>query len=79
MANTKVDVAKMSELDSIAADDLRRIEREVAAEATASVGDFDAMGDEQAAAEAAEAAMTFHDAIAETEGIEAESEERLGE
>ena len=35
MADTKVDVAKMSELDSIAADDLRRIEQEVAAEATA--------------------------------------------
>lgn len=79
MADTKVDVAKMSELDAIAADDLRRIEEEVAAEATASVEDFDAMGNEQAAAEAAEAAMTFHDAIAETEGIEAESEERLGE
>lgn len=69
------DVKKMDELDAMAADDLRRIEQEVAAEATASAADFDAMGDEQAAAEAAETAMEFHDAIAETEGIEAESEE----
>lgn len=42
--------------------DLERIEQEVVAEATASVEDFDAMGDEQAAAEAAETAFTFEEA-----------------
>lgn len=45
-----------------AADDLRRIEQEAVAEAEASVNDFDAMGDEQAAAEAAETAFTFEEA-----------------
>lgn len=39
--------------------DLERIEQETVAEAEASVEDFDAMGDEQAAAEAAETAFTF--------------------
>lgn len=42
--------------------DLERIEQEVVAEAEASVEDFDAMGDEQAAAEAAETAFTFEQA-----------------
>ncbi len=42
--------------------DLEHIEREVVAEATASVEDFDAMGDEQAAAEAAETAFEFEEA-----------------
>ncbi len=42
--------------------DLERIEQEVVAEAIASVEDFDAMGDEQAAAEAAETAFTFEEA-----------------
>ncbi len=42
--------------------DLERIEQEVVAEAAASVEDFDAMGDEQAAAEAAETAFTFEEA-----------------
>lgn len=45
-----------------ALDDLRRIEQETVAEATASVEDFDAMGDEQAAAEAAETAFEFEQA-----------------
>ncbi len=42
--------------------DLERIEQEVVAEAEASVEDFDAMGNEQAAAEAAETAFTFEQA-----------------
>ena len=45
-----------------AAKDLERIEQEVVAEAEASVVDFDAMGDEQAAAEAAETAFEFEQA-----------------
>lgn len=45
-----------------AAKDLERIEQEVVAEAEASVEDFDAMGDEQAAAEAAETAFEFEQA-----------------
>lgn len=42
--------------------DLERIEQETVAEAEASVEDFDALGDEQAAAEAAETAFTFEQA-----------------
>lgn len=42
--------------------DLERIEQEAVAEAEASVEDFDAMGDEQAAAEAAETAFEFEEA-----------------
>lgn len=42
--------------------DLRRIEQEVVAEAEASVEDFDAMGREQDAAEAAETAFDFEQA-----------------
>lgn len=42
--------------------DLNRIEQEAMAEAEASVEDFDAMGDEQAAAEAAETVFTFDEA-----------------
>lgn len=42
--------------------DLERIEQEVVAEATASVEDYDAMGNEQAAAEAAETAFEFEQA-----------------
>lgn len=45
--------------DQDARKDLERIEEEVAAEARASMEDFDAMGNEQAAAEAAETAATF--------------------
>lgn len=45
-----------------ALDDLRRIEQETVAEAEASVEDFDAMGKEQAAAEAAETAFEFEQA-----------------
>lgn len=45
-----------------AAKDLERIEQEFVAEAEASVEDFDAMGDEQAAAEAAETAFEFEQA-----------------
>ena len=45
-----------------AAKDLERIEQEVVTEAEASVEDFDAMGDEQAAAEAAETAFEFEQA-----------------
>lgn len=47
--------------------DLHEIEKEVVAEAEASVEDFDAMGDEQAAAEAAETAFEFEEAAEETE------------
>ncbi len=42
--------------------DLDRIEQEAVAEAEASVEDFDALGNEQAAAEAAETAFTFEQA-----------------
>lgn len=42
--------------------DLDRIEQEVMAEAEASVEDFDAMGNEQAAAEAAETVFEFDQA-----------------
>lgn len=73
----KFDAAKEAELDAIAADDLRRIEQEVVAEAEASVDDFDAMKDEQKAADAAEAAYAFEAAQAATESIEAGAEERL--
>lgn len=45
-----------------ALDDLRRIEQETVAEAEASVEDFDAMGREQDAAEAAETAFEFEEA-----------------
>lgn len=45
-----------------AMDDLRRIEQEVAYEAEASVEDYDALGDEQKAAEAAETAFEFEQA-----------------
>lgn len=42
--------------------DLNRIEQEAVAEAEMSVEDFDAMGNEQAAAEAAETAFDFEQA-----------------
>lgn len=45
-----------------AQDDLNRIEQETMAEAEASVEDFDAMGNEQAAAEAAETVFEFEQA-----------------
>lgn len=45
-----------------AVEDLKRIEQETVAEAQASVEDFDALGDEQKAAEAAETAFTFEQA-----------------
>ena len=51
-----------------AAKDLERIEQEVVAEAEASVEDFDAMGDEQAAAEAAEPAFEFEQAQRDADG-----------
>lgn len=53
-----VETAKMQDAEK----DLERIEQEVVAEATASVEDFDAMGDEQAAADAAETAFEFEEA-----------------
>lgn len=56
--STLAEDAKMQD----AAKDLEHIEREIVAEATASVEDYDAMGDEQAAAEAAETAFTFEQA-----------------
>ena len=56
--STLAEDAKMQD----AAKDLEHIEREIVAEATASVEDFDAMGDEQAAAEAAETAFAFEQA-----------------
>ncbi len=48
--------------DEDARKDLERIEQEARAEAGASVEDFDAMGNEQAAAEAAETAFAFDEA-----------------
>ena len=53
-----IENAKMQDAEK----DLERIEQEVVAEVTASGEDFDAMGDEQAAAEAAETAFTFEEA-----------------
>lgn len=53
--------------DAIA--DLERIEQEVVAEATSSTEFEDALGNEQAAAEAAETAQAFEDAQAGTAGI----------
>lgn len=53
-----VEDAKMQDAEK----DLERIEEEVVAEATASVEDYDAMGDEQKAAEAAETAFEFEQA-----------------
>ncbi len=44
------------------AEDLKRIEQEVVEEAEASVEDYDAMGDEYDAVEAAETAFTFDEA-----------------
>lgn len=60
----------MTDFDSMANDaktqdalaDLERIEQEVVAEATASVEDYDALGDEGAAAAAAETASIFEEA-----------------
>ena len=49
--------------------DLERIEQETVAEAEASVGDFDAMGDEGAAAAAAETAFEFEEAQGATAGL----------
>lgn len=48
--------------DEDARKDLERIEQETVAEAQASVEDFDALGDEQRAAEAAETAFVFEEA-----------------
>ena len=48
--------------DQDARKDLERIEQETVAEAEMSVEDFDAMGNEQAAAEAAETAFEFEQA-----------------
>lgn len=64
MAESVLDYVATSEAAKMedAAKDLERIEQEVAAEATASVEDFDAMGNEQAAAEAAETAFEFEQA-----------------
>lgn len=58
MDNKIADAAKAED----AIKDLERIEQETVAEAEASVEDFDALGDEQAAAEAAETAFTFEQA-----------------
>lgn len=49
--------------------DLERIEQEAMAEATASVEDYDAMGDAGAAAEAAETAQMFEDAQVATAAL----------
>lgn len=69
--------SKEVRLDAYAEDDLRRIEDEVRQEAIASVEDFDAMGDAQAAAEAAETAFAFETAEGASDKIEAEVEKRL--
>ena len=49
-------------LDEDARKDLERIEDEAAAEAAASVEDYDAMDEEEAAVAAAETAATFEEA-----------------
>ncbi len=69
--------SKEVRLDAYAEDDLRRIEDEVRQEAIASVEDFDAMGDAQAAAEAAGTAFAFETAEGASDKIEAEVEKRL--
>jgi vacuolar-type H+-ATPase subunit H len=48
--------------DADARADIKRIEQEAMAEAEASVEDFDALGDKQAAAEAAETVFDFEEA-----------------
>lgn len=50
------------EANRIAADDLEKLERDIVGEAEASVEDYDAMGNEAAAAAAAETAAEFEEA-----------------
>lgn len=65
---TYIDVAEDAKTQD-ALKDLERIEEEVVAEATASVEDYDAMGDEGAAAAAAETAQQFEEAEAATAAL----------
>lgn len=65
---TTYDVAQDAKTQD-ALKDLERIEQEVVAEATASVEDYDAMGDEGAAAAAAETAQLFEEAQGATEAL----------
>ncbi len=51
------------ELNRIAKDDLEKLEYDIRGEAEAAVEDFDAMGDEGAAAAAAETAAEFDEAM----------------
>lgn len=62
MADIKDFEATNAAKDEAARKDLERIEQEVMAEAGASVEDYDAMGREQDAAEAAETVQTFEEA-----------------
>lgn len=54
------------ELDRIAKADLEKLEYDIRGEAEAAVEDFDAMGNEGAAAAAAETAAEFDEAMRET-------------
>ena len=76
MADKTVDEIAMSEAAKTedAIKDLERIEEEVVAEASASVEDFDKMGDVDAAAAAAETAAEFEEAIGDTEAVEKDLE-----
>ncbi len=55
-------VTMVDTMDEDARKDLERIEEEAAAEAAAAVEDYDAMGEEEAAVDAAETAATFEEA-----------------
>ena len=54
-------ITMVDTLDEDARKDLERIEEEVAAEAAAAVEDYDAMGEEEAAVDAADTAATFEE------------------
>ena len=66
---TNYDAMSEQERTQDALKDLERIEQEAVAEAAASVDDFDAMGDEGAAAAAAETAFDFDQAQAATAAL----------
>lgn len=75
--NKTVEEFAMSEAEKTAdaLKDLERIEQEVAAEAEASVEDYDVMGDEGKAAEAAETVFEFEQAQIGTDMVGGELSE----
>ena len=62
---TTIEVSKNHLKDRIARADLEKLEYDIRAEAETAVEDFDAMGDEGAAAAAAETAGEFDEAMRE--------------